>query len=235
MPSQKLHLYSAGCKFGFWTVIDCVRILKGKKRPYMCPAYLCQCICGTKKSVNQDSLISGRSKSCGCKSLSLCSTNSSKYTHRQTRTRLYGIWSNIKSRCTLPSNNGYKHYGARGIHLCAEWMEFEPFAVWARKAGYKDSLTIERQNVNGDYTPSNCEWIVMSRQQRNKRATIKRNWKGVDQPIIDIWESEKPPMSYSTFRKRINAGWNVHDSLSKSATKGGWIWRTRTDCKTKVQ
>lgn len=36
------------------------------------------------------------------------------------------------------------------------------------KNGYDDSLSIDRINVNGDYTPDNCKFSTTKEQQNNK-------------------------------------------------------------------
>ena len=48
-----------GRKFGDWRVLR-----KDDKKPYR---YICRCVCGREKSVNQYLLLNGESKSCGCR------------------------------------------------------------------------------------------------------------------------------------------------------------------------
>ena len=80
----------------------------------------------------------------------------------------------MKGRTSNPTHYRYKYYGARGIKVCDEWREsFEKFRDWARANGYRDKLTIERVNVDGNYEPSNCTWITMGEQQSNKRNSLK--------------------------------------------------------------
>ena len=80
-------------------------------------------------------------------------------THGLSKTRLYTIWHSMKCRCHYPATNQYKNYGGRGIKICDEWEKgFLPFYNWAMSNGYKDDLTLDRINVNGNYEPSNCKW-----------------------------------------------------------------------------
>ena len=76
----------------------------------------------------------------------------------------------MKTRCYKQSNKDYKHYGGRGIIVCAEWKnDFAAFFKWAKENGYSDDLTLERKDCNGDYCPNNCMWVTIQEQQRNKR------------------------------------------------------------------
>lgn len=132
--------------------------------------WLCKCDCGKTTSVQSSKLRSGHTKSCGC--LGLEHATEAKIKHGETKTRLYRCWHSMKERCSLPSQVSYKYYGGRGISVCNEWSGsggYIAFKEWAMANGYRDDLTIDRIDPDGDYDPSNCRWITLSENIRRKR------------------------------------------------------------------
>lgn len=93
--------------------------------------------------------------------------------HGDTGTRLHRIWKTMKCRCRDKNHPSYKWYGARGINICNEWLNsYTAFKTWAIHHGYTDSLELDRIDVNGDYSPSNCRWITHYEQTLNRRDTL---------------------------------------------------------------
>ena len=159
-----------GQKFGKMTVLgrDTDR---QSKRTY----WMCQCECGTIKSCRADSLKEGSIVSCGCKKRAQDKTNLTKHhTHKQSGTRLYYSWQDMKKRCYNEGNSRYANYGGRGIKVCDEWKDnFTAFYQWAIDNGYSEKKTIDRINVDGDYEPSNCRWADAKTQCNNRTSNIK--------------------------------------------------------------
>lgn len=88
--------------------------------------------------------------------------HASHTTHHMTTTRQYDIWRAMLQRCENPNNKKYRIYGGRGIKVCEKWHTFEGF--WEdNKDQYKDDLTIDRIDSNGNYEPSNVQWVSLSR------------------------------------------------------------------------
>lgn len=155
-----------GQKFGKLTVIKLHHIKKYKDATNY--YWLCECECGNTTVVTRTNLKCGGVKSCGCLFKNF---NATKGTHRLHNTRLYTTWCNMRHRCYHTSNKMYKYYGGRGITVCPEWLDnFLNFYNWANANGYEDNLTIDRINNNGNYEPSNCRWVTMAEQNKNKRA-----------------------------------------------------------------
>ena len=75
------------------------------------------------------------------------------FKHGRTPRRLYEAWKNMRRRCTEEDKTGC--YFNRGIKVCEEWQkDFIPFREWAViTLGYQNNLTLDRINVNGNYTP----------------------------------------------------------------------------------
>lgn len=175
-------------KYGKLTVIKFIerteRITKkGTKNGYKY-FFLCKCECGNTKVVEWKKLKSGNTKSCGC--IRKEKTSQMAMKHNLWQSKLYTRWHQIKNRCYNKNYNRYKNYGGRGIVICDEWKnDFKAFYDWAMNNGYKENLTIDRIDINGNYEPNNCRWITNYEQQHNKRNNKLLTYKGETKCIAE--------------------------------------------------
>lgn len=167
--------------------------------------YKCICDCGSVCYVRGGHIRSGHTKSCGCDRLI-------QPTHRKSSTRLYKIWDKMKSRCYNKNDVNYKHYGRRDITVCDEWLnDFQSFYDWSMNNGYKDNLSIDRVDVDGNYEPNNCRWVDNSTQQNNKTNTVYLTCNGKTQSIAQ-WSRELG-VKQSTLYYRYHKGLTDYECL----------------------
>lgn len=204
-----------GDKFGSLTVIKEVEPMACSWHKYLLRMVLCKCECGKETTARLTFLTSGHTKSCGCLKF-----GPSKLTHGGARTRLYSIWRGMKDRCFNENTFSYKNYGAMGVSVCDEWLDFEPFKDWALGNGYKDSLTIERKDTTGNYEPNNCTWIPKSLQSRNRRDTRFITYKGQTKRLME-W-AKKLKMHPETLRSRLAVGWSVERAFAQRVRRSRW-------------
>lgn len=171
--------------------------------------YLCKCDCGKNSIVEKYCLTKGITKSCGCYNIDRLKERNRK-SHGMYRTRLNTIWNSMKNRCTRKNN---KNYGGRGITVCNEWnRDFMAFYNWAVKNGYKENLTIDRIDVNGNYEPQNCRWITTKEQCRNTRYNRKITIRNETKCLVEWCEILN--LNYKTVCTRLHRGWKEERALN---------------------
>lgn len=109
----------------------------------------------------------------------------------------------MKSRCLNPNDDSFKHYGGRGITVCARWAH--SFVNFYKDMGARQrGLTLERMDNNGNYEPSNCKWATRLEQVRNTRRCRILTINGVTGTLS--LQSEIYGISESLLRYRLKRG-----------------------------
>lgn len=173
---------------------------------------LCRCDCGKEKCFATSDLKSGRVRSCGCLIRQICEERTK---NKIKNTRLHYIYLSMKKRCFNLHNKAYKNYGGRGIKMCDEWADkktgYRTFEKWAIKHGYKQGLSIDRINNDGDYCPENCRWATNYEQSNNKRTNhiiiINRKQYTLRQA------QDAFGISADRIRQRLKDGWSAKEAV----------------------
>lgn len=162
--------------FGYWKVLE----KDTNKKRYL----ICRCKCGNTKSIRADSLLNSDSMSCGC----YAAEETSKRLKGKFKTDavykhpLYKIYMGMFNRCYNETGQDYQWYGGRGIKVDDKWIspkrDVTGFLNFLEdmEDTYEKGLELDRLDVNGKYSPSNCKWVTRKSQLHN--TTRNRNLKG---------------------------------------------------------
>lgn len=82
----------------------------------------------------------------------------------------YRSWRAARARCHYaePSSLQGKNYRGRGIQMCDKWLK-DPMAFYMDMGDRPEGMTLDREDVDGNYEPGNCKWATPLEQAKNKR------------------------------------------------------------------
>jgi hypothetical protein len=190
MEESKVYPISEwrGRRYGHLTIID-----------YKDAHFICKCDCGNIKVTKPSFLFNKKMTCCGIK----CVHHQEQYDGRS-KTRLFRTWQGMLQRCYNPNASSAKYYYDRGIKVCDEWRkDFAAFREWALANGYRDDLTIDRIDFDGNYEPSNCRWATHKEQNSHLRPQEPRllEIRG-ERKHISVWAKEQG-MTVEAIRYRV--------------------------------
>lgn len=165
--------------------------------------WLCKCDCGT-ISIYPRTFLSRGDCSCGC--------NQWKhgFARHHDRHPIFMAWIEMRRRCLDRKRRSWKHYGGRGISVCKRWAHFENFRDDMLPT-WKQGLSLDRIDNDGNYEPKNCKWSDWFQQAHNRRSTLFMTFNGIRLPLID-W-ARVLDVNYHTIWLRYINGWDEDDVL----------------------
>jgi len=179
--------------------------------------WFCRCDCGEFVLVRGTKLKSGQIQSCGCGMREYQNSPKDWEIHGQAGTpkrkptSLYNTWTLMRSRCCKVRNPDYPSYGGRGVQVCERWLN--SFTAFQEDMGPKPgaSYTIDRIDVNGNYTPENCRWATRKEQARNRRDNVFVSYEG-ETLCLTNW-SERFGVAARDIKRRLYLGWSIERAL----------------------
>lgn len=120
---------------------------------------------------------------------------------------LYRKWLSIRQKCYNPKNDNFIYYGGKGVVICEEWEDYNKFRKWALENGYKDGLVLSRKDPDGDFEPSNCEWISDIEHRAKRGKTGKVEYVEYNNRKVTLSELSKiTGINFNTIRSRYLSG-----------------------------
>lgn len=200
--AKKAQLKYTGKVYSRWTIGNLSHRSKGKNGVYY---FSCTCSCGTVKNININSIIKGQSMSCGCYAVEQAKIAITKYFNKESKTKEYRAWCNMKTRCYNKNRKQYKDWGGRGIIVCERWLGVKGFANFLIDMGKSPSKahSLDRfPDQNGNYSKSNCRWATPKQQSQNKRGVNIIFHKGKNRSLSECSKLEQIPVETVCHRYR---------------------------------
>lgn len=196
-----------GKQFGWLTVIcrEGSWVRKGIKKY---ATWRCVCTCGQQVVVRGYDLRRGKRKGCGI--AGHVWARRSRGGLVRSRPLEYGSWKKMWERCRNKKHHKHRHYGGRGITICARWKEFKNFL---EDMGPRPSRqhSIERKDNDGNYEPGNCCWATAAEQARNTSRSVFVEYEGERMLLVDL--CAKLGVKRGIMYGRLKNGWSLENAL----------------------
>jgi hypothetical protein len=111
----------------------------------------------------------------------------------------------MKERCYYEKHVYFARYGGRGIKVCDRWLSFDPFYA-DNIDRWRDGLSLDRIDNDGDYTLANTHWVERAEQATNKRNTHRLTLGDETLPLT-VW-ARRLGLSPNVLHTRRRAGWS---------------------------
>ena len=138
--------------------------------------------------------------------------------------KFYDRWRNMHTRCFNKNRKDWKNYGGRGITIDNQWLDFQTFKndmyrsflSHTKKYGIKDT-TLERIDVNKNYSKENCRWATKLEQRYNSRGIRYVIYKDKTYTLPKLAKLLNRP--YSTIHSRLMKGIDIGKPFRKTRSK----------------
>jgi hypothetical protein len=188
-----------GRRFGWIQVLELIQ------DPTRYAKYLCRCDCGTVKMILGQSLAAKRTISCGCQGRKITALRATKHGEAgKNRSRTYGSWAAMMTRCEWGCSPGYLDYGACGIRVAIRWHDYAQFL--ADMGPRPEGTSLDRIDGTRGYEPGNCRWATIREQALNTSRTVRVEYCGENTTMVELCERLGISLTALRSRKRRRGG-----------------------------
>lgn len=201
LKKRKKFNYKCGDKFGRLTLtgLTYTKILHGNWRRFVEAV----CDCGVVREYLFNKIACGETQSCGCYRSDV--TRKRMTTHNLTTHPLYDVYNKMIDRCYNSENKQFKDYGGRNIEVWLDWKnDFLEFYNWGIENGYKEGLSLDRQDNDGNYSPVNCRFATRAEQNRNTRRNRFYTAFGETKCLFDWGKDKRCVVGVWGLRRRVD-------------------------------
>jgi len=201
-----------------------------------------ECECGSEHRAQASDVKRGHVSR--CRKCSFKKRGQKLITHGLSKHKCFPTWHNMMRRCYNESHNGYEIHRSRGISVCEEWHDISIFKVWF-DTNFKEGLSIDRINNNGNYEPSNCRFATQTIQSRNTTSHYVNNtsgYRGVYKASSKkgTWRAQislkHKSVHIGNFNNKIDAAvaynnYIIYNNLEHTLNDADWILKRTKDRK----
>lgn len=121
----------------------------------------------------------------------------------------------MKARCHNVNHFAYERYGAKGIHVCDEWMN--DYVRFKTDMGDRpDGYTLERIDNSKGYNKENCKWATRKENQTNRSSVKLVNYFGEMLSIAEI--ARRHNLESATLNSRLKRfNWPLEKAINTPA------------------
>jgi len=140
---------------------------------------------------------------------------------------LKNVWRDMIRRCYDPRRKSYKSYGAKGYHVCKEWLHYPAFKAdaqnligWNLKRMFPSDYSLDKDILcaANRYGPNTCMWASHVEQSMNTstvRPFTAVSPEGKTISFVSIGEAtRKYGLNLSAVHRCLNGGLKTHHGWS---------------------